>query len=491
MREATADFADVWINIAHIYVEQKQYVNAIQMYENCLKRFFKHTNTDTLLYMASAYYKWGKLRECKNVLLKARRVSPHDTVLLYNLALVLQKLATSVLEDSKSSLQTVLSAVNELGFAQKYFNYLKTHGDKQKFDLAAAAHEEKSCQDLLSQAQYHVARARRLDEEEQEIRRKQEEEREALRRKAEEEQRAREEEKYNLEQQKIAKREQYKAESKSILDKIEEPVEEKSGGRKGRPRKPADEDDWVSDGSYSAEEVLDAEGKPIKRKREEVESGGKRRKRVRRRERGDSSGDEENREVSREERRKSRKERRDRRKASSKRKGGKDDGKPKQKVPSQPATKKGNFLSKEFVSASDTSSSDDEEGPTGPKLVINESDDDSDEREERKERKGNDSNDDSDASEQSGRERRERRKQIDSDDSNESGSGSDRKKSSKSSADSNSDSDDAARMSPFRQREIIESDDDEVKKSEVEDNDEADEKSDSENHHQREDEERE
>lgn len=31
VREATADFRDVWLNIAHIYVEQRQYVAAIQM----------------------------------------------------------------------------------------------------------------------------------------------------------------------------------------------------------------------------------------------------------------------------------------------------------------------------------------------------------------------------------------------------------------------------------------------------------------------------
>ena len=31
VREATAEFSDVWMNIAHIYVEQKQYINAIQM----------------------------------------------------------------------------------------------------------------------------------------------------------------------------------------------------------------------------------------------------------------------------------------------------------------------------------------------------------------------------------------------------------------------------------------------------------------------------
>ena len=151
VRESTADFADVWINIAHIYVEQKQYVNAIQMYENCLRRFYSQSNTEILLYMARAYYKSGKLRECKNVLLRARHVNPQDTVLLFNLALVLQKLASSVLEDPKSSLRTVLSAVHELGLAHKYFGFLKKTGDKMKFDLHWAEQEEKQCQDLLAQ----------------------------------------------------------------------------------------------------------------------------------------------------------------------------------------------------------------------------------------------------------------------------------------------------------------------------------------------------
>ena len=31
VREATADMCDVWLNLAHIYVEQKQYISAIQM----------------------------------------------------------------------------------------------------------------------------------------------------------------------------------------------------------------------------------------------------------------------------------------------------------------------------------------------------------------------------------------------------------------------------------------------------------------------------
>ena len=39
VREATADYCDVWLNIAHIYVEQKQYVAAVQMV-NLIRFFF-------------------------------------------------------------------------------------------------------------------------------------------------------------------------------------------------------------------------------------------------------------------------------------------------------------------------------------------------------------------------------------------------------------------------------------------------------------------
>ena len=46
-------------------------------------------------------------------------MAPQDTVLLYNIALVLQKLATHILKDDKSPLDVVLQAVHELGLSQK------------------------------------------------------------------------------------------------------------------------------------------------------------------------------------------------------------------------------------------------------------------------------------------------------------------------------------------------------------------------------------
>lgn len=42
VREATADISDVWLNLAHIYVEQKQYISAVQMvmsFKICLCMF--------------------------------------------------------------------------------------------------------------------------------------------------------------------------------------------------------------------------------------------------------------------------------------------------------------------------------------------------------------------------------------------------------------------------------------------------------------------
>lgn len=40
VREATADISDVWLNLAHIYVEQKQYISAVQMVIAYLSRYF-------------------------------------------------------------------------------------------------------------------------------------------------------------------------------------------------------------------------------------------------------------------------------------------------------------------------------------------------------------------------------------------------------------------------------------------------------------------
>ncbi|KAK1131233.1 protein required for normal CLN1 and CLN2 G1 cyclin expression [Melipona bicolor] len=260
VREATAEFCDVWLNIAHIYVEQKQFVSAIQMYENCLRKFYKYHHVEVLQYLGRAYFKAGKLKEAKLTLLKARRVAPQDTVLLYNFALILQRLATQILKDEKSTLTTVLQAVHELGLSHKYFQYLSTH-KKRMGQLAQA--EAKRCQDLLSQAQYHVARARRLDEEEKMLRKKQEEERQAFKMRQTEEQRKLEEMRRQKEEEMLQKRQEYVEKTKNALVFGEMPSE-KSGRKAKRTRT----DQYVSDsGGSGREEGRDEAPREKKRKR--------------------------------------------------------------------------------------------------------------------------------------------------------------------------------------------------------------------------------
>ncbi|KPP59315.1 RNA polymerase-associated protein CTR9-like [Scleropages formosus] len=351
VREATADISDVWLNLAHIYVEQKQYISAVQMYENCLKKFFKHQNTEVLLYLARALFKCGKLQECKQTLLKARHVAPSDTVLMFNVALVLQRLATLVLKDEKSNLKAVLSAVKELELAHRYFSYLSKAGDKMRFDLGMAATEARQCSDLLSQAQYHVARARKQDEEEKELRAKQEQERDLLRQqmlKEQEEKRNREaeEQKKLLEQRAL-----YVEKTKNLLSFSETNKEKKKSGAGGgsRRKKAGEFDEFVNDDS---DEEL-----PIKKKR--------------RRRKGGSGSDQEGDEVDKE-----KKLRKKRRRSSKGADEGTDDeagsSRPKkQRKPRErkrtektkperlPQSFKGKIKSKAIISSSDSSSDED------------------------------------------------------------------------------------------------------------------------------------
>ncbi|XP_041472175.1 RNA polymerase-associated protein CTR9 homolog isoform X1 [Lytechinus variegatus] len=271
VREATADVSDVWLNLAHIYVEQKQYISAIQMYENCIKKFFKYHNTTVLSYLARAYFKTGKLKECRQTLLKAKRVSPHDTLITYNLSLVLQRIAMYVLRDEKSNLKTVLGAVSELKTAQRYFTYLSKSGDRMRFDLTQAGVEARQCADLLSQAQYHVQRARRQDEEERALRQKQEEEREALRQKHMEIQMAKRHEEEERMKALIEKRTEFIEKTKNILT-LPDIVETKpKAGRKGRRGKNTGE--IYSEGSGSEEDEEPRQKKKRRKQRGSDEEG--------------------------------------------------------------------------------------------------------------------------------------------------------------------------------------------------------------------------
>ena len=348
VREATADFSDVWLNIAHIYVEQRQYVSAIQMYENCIRKFFRHPNVEILQYLARAHFRAGKLREAKLSLIRAQHVAPHDTVLLFNTALVLQRLATSILKDEKSDLHTVLQAVNELQLSHKFFQWLSVNGDRMRYDLALAAAEARHCGDLLSQAQYHVARARSLAEEEKRMRKKQEEEREAFRQKQRQEQMKQEEQRRQEQEKLLKQREEFKEKTKKATQFSDMPSEKPEKGKKGR-RKKDDEDGFVDDGSDGGggsgnEGKAGGSGPPAKKKRSE---GG----RSRRKTKGDGEGEQRGRRSTKEKKPKERKEGGKKGRGKASKAAAEEDG--------LSAKQKSKIVSKAIISSSDDSSSED------------------------------------------------------------------------------------------------------------------------------------
>ena len=173
------------------------------MYENCAKKFYKHTNTQLVLYLVRALYRANRLQECKSMLLKARHVAPDDTLLMFNMALVQQKLARQVMSDNKSNLKAVQSAMYDLKSAWKTFNFLIMSGESEKFRefKVDAKMEAKFCEDLLSQGKYYLTRAEKIDEEERILKRKQEQEIQQLKFKEMQEEMQREKE---LEEKRLA-----------------------------------------------------------------------------------------------------------------------------------------------------------------------------------------------------------------------------------------------------------------------------------------------
>lgn len=62
------------------------------MYENCLRKFYKHFNIEAMLYLARAYYKMGKLQECKQVLIKVKNFAQIAVIIVLGIAKFLESL---------------------------------------------------------------------------------------------------------------------------------------------------------------------------------------------------------------------------------------------------------------------------------------------------------------------------------------------------------------------------------------------------------------
>lgn len=144
------------------------------------------------------------------------------------------------------------------------------HGDKTRYNIALASAEASHCQDLLSQAQYYVTRARRIHDEEKTAREKQAEGLAAFNKYKEEERVRHLEDEKKKKEQELTLRHEYLEKSKNALLSMEMASEPKrKGGGRGR------RDEYVSSDGSDGPRDANAE-RP--KKRSKKDSAGRKRK---------------------------------------------------------------------------------------------------------------------------------------------------------------------------------------------------------------------
>ncbi|CAM9129407.1 unnamed protein product, partial [Choristocarpus tenellus] len=183
VREISAEvLADVWINLAHVYLAQNKHNEAIRLYQNCLKKFHGGREASVHVYLAHAYFDARQYRECMQTLLKALHVSPNNLQLWYNLALTRETFAVAVLQKEQKgearTLTEVENAIKDLKGATKLFNWLtqcepdKTGGSHRRlpFDSNKAEKHAKFCFDNIERADQHLSHEKIKADQQQTVR---------------------------------------------------------------------------------------------------------------------------------------------------------------------------------------------------------------------------------------------------------------------------------------------------------------------------------
>eukprot|EP00729_Bicosta_minor_P005564 gene5564-32385_t len=163
VREAATDTPEPWLNLAHIYFEQRSYENSMKLYENCLKRFYPKGNAAVFTYLARAALRAKKHASAKEALLHAAKMTPNDTLIQFNIGLTQLAAARSMLEQDDQKLATVDEAIDILREARTLFGELKALKTKQKFSASAAEKEERRANDFLQNAKQRKGRVEKME----------------------------------------------------------------------------------------------------------------------------------------------------------------------------------------------------------------------------------------------------------------------------------------------------------------------------------------
>lgn len=203
VREASPGMPDAWINLAHIFVAEERYGEAIQLYTVCLSKCYNGQDLEVLQYLAKAYYESKDFPNCISTLSRALHIKPTDLKVWYNIGLAQEDYAVTTLGQESApasarngvaataiaqrTMADVQRAIQDLKRAQRIFRYLLQQAEtltaaatareeaKAKrsghhhhltlpFDKEKVSDHEKFCADTLTKASYHLEFERQKEE---------------------------------------------------------------------------------------------------------------------------------------------------------------------------------------------------------------------------------------------------------------------------------------------------------------------------------------
>jgi hypothetical protein len=176
VRESTEDFPDGWTNLAHLYVAEKEYFQAIKLYEKCNKKFYSNADTGLLQFIARALFDWSrswqdkgdldmatqKMHECQQYCARSLHLDPSNHVLWFNLAVAKLAGASCVIKQQEPSVAGVRQAMAELEQAKQLFSSLGESTATEKelgFKKAKAVENVNACDSRSNDAEAALERA--------------------------------------------------------------------------------------------------------------------------------------------------------------------------------------------------------------------------------------------------------------------------------------------------------------------------------------------
>ncbi|KAI6175560.1 RNA polymerase-associated protein CTR9-like protein [Aphelenchoides bicaudatus] len=281
VKENVSEYADVWLNIAHIQLDLGHYSQAAQLYQSYLHRFSSGNRKDIYMFTAFAFYKDGKLQSSLDFISRAILEDPNNQLLLYNHAFVSMKYGSERLTSEYSKFEDVQQAVNMLRMSEEVFTSIskKSAEDLRRYKYLSRTQcgdLARQCNDLLRQSEGFLDRAEKIKTEE--LLNREMHELERLRVIEEHKltaQRKIEEEALKLEEQKLRRRffMFHNRDALKAIEVKEEPKQRSSGGggsrkRKRHERQMDDSDGFVNDYEDETDKVRRKKNKELARKKD-------------------------------------------------------------------------------------------------------------------------------------------------------------------------------------------------------------------------------